>query len=143
MRLIAARQVVLLYDNGVGYLFYHGNVYVRSMSSDFGDVPTPQPESYRPIWALIDPNSMSQGPPVPYDLDVWPIQASRPDRVLWNSWRKQLGAALFGMPLWNTEDLLREYAFSSFSLSTTNPGHVIRSRFVPDRLSSLQVKIRA
>jgi len=57
------------------------------------------------------------------DLNLWPIQASFPDPVRWKAWRKQLRGALYGMPLWNTEDLVKGYVFSLFSLSAPNPEH--------------------
>ena len=33
---------------------------------------------------------------------------------------------LLGMPLWNMEELMKGYAFSLFSLSATDLGHVVR-----------------
>ena len=142
-RLLVAEQVVLLYDNINAYLFYHGTVYFQLVNDGFGPLPEPNPASYRPVWALMDVDPNDRDPYISGDLDMWPIQVSPPNPVRWRNWSKQLGAALFGMPLWSPEDLVKGYAFSLFSLPSTNPGHVVRWGSSADSLSSSQIKICA
>jgi len=106
-RLLVARQVVLLVDNTEAYLFYHGTVYYRSTPVGRQGLPIPTPKSYRPVWALMDVDHGDTNPFVSGNLEMWPIQVSSPNPGRWNKWRKQLGAALLGMPLWNTQDLMK------------------------------------
>jgi len=126
VRLISARQVVLLCDHFVVYLFYRGKVYSQSGVSCFDGLPTRQQARYCPIWALIDVDFQEQGPSIRRSSNIWPIQASPPGPARWRSWSKQNGAPLLGMPLWNTEELVEGYVFGMFSLSAINPGHAIR-----------------
>ena len=128
-RLISAHQVVLVYAASNSYLFYRGQVYSRSTSC-FQDLPT-RPQRCH-IWALIDLDDQAQEPAIHTSFNIWPILAASPNPVRWKSWGKQYGAAVLGMPLWNMEELMEGYAFNLFSLSTTEPGYVIQSRFVAD-----------
>ena len=124
-RLISAGQVVLLCDSSDVYLFFHGQVYGRSTQSGFGDLPKRRGK-YCPVWALIDVDFKDRGAPLDSTSNAWPIQASSPNPIRWKSWRKQYGAAELGMPLWNKKELMAGYAFSLFSLSAIDPGHVVR-----------------
>jgi hypothetical protein len=123
VRLISARQVVLLWDSSRAYLFYRGQVYFRSTVFGFEDLPEHQRTPYCPIWALIDMDYQYQGPPITGSSNIWPIQASSPDPVRWKHWRKQNRAALLGLPPWNMEELMEGYVFSLFAIE---PGHVAR-----------------
>lgn len=125
-RLISARQVVLAYDGTRLRLFYQGQVYSRPAAYDFDNLPQGPDTEYCPIWMLIDVDNQNQEPPIPTGLEVWPIQASSPNPLQWKSWRKQYNAALWGMPLWDLEELMEGYVFSLFSLSAIDPGHVVR-----------------
>jgi len=126
IRLLSAGQVVLLCDNNDIWLFYRGKVYFRPVDSGFRFLPHKGP--YRPIWALIDVDYTDRGPPFQRSSDVWPIQASSPNPARWKSWRKQNQAALWGMPLWEVEDLLQGYASSLSTLTTIDTGrrHLVR-----------------
>jgi hypothetical protein len=125
-RLISARQVVLLCDNGMVYLFYCGKVYSQQTESGFQGLPRRQRTRYCPIWALIDVGFGDQGPPVSLSSNMWPIQTTSPNPRRYKSWRKQNGAALLGMRIWEMEELIEGYVFSLFSHSAIGPGHVVR-----------------
>ena len=123
VRLISARQVILLCDNPDVYLFYCGQVYYRSGESGFKDLPQHQGTSYYPIWTLVD---VFQPPPITSNLNIWPIQTTSLNPILWDRWSKQLGAAMLGMPLWDVEELIEGYVFSLFPFPVINPGCIIR-----------------
>ena len=110
-RLISTRQVVVLCDNRRSYLFYAGTVYSRSAEFGFMNLPERQATRYFPVWALIDVDFENRGPNLA-STNVWPIQASCPNPVLWHAWRKQHRAALLGMPLWSMEELMAGYVFT-------------------------------
>jgi len=124
-RLISAGQVVLLCGSLKIYLFYQGRVYMRLTQFGIESLPKRRGK-YCPVWALIDVDFNDRGPPLSSTSNVWPIQASSPNPIRWKSWRKQYGAAELGMPLWNKKELMAGYAFSLFSLSAIDPGHVVR-----------------
>ena len=113
VRLIAAKQVVVLYDNDVAWLFYDGKVY-RSLSQAFRDLPKYR-KGYFPVWALIDMDLKTE-PPLSKNKDVWPIQAASPDPKRWKSWVKYYEPRQLGMPLWTEADLVEGYVLSLFSL---------------------------
>ena len=96
--LLSARQVVLLCDSSVVFLFYRCQVYSRSLKSGFDDLPTRLGTSYCPVWALIDTDDNDRGPPFTSHSNIWPIQTSSPNSVRWKSWSKQNRAATLGMP---------------------------------------------
>jgi hypothetical protein len=125
-RLISARQVVLLYGVSGIRLFFKGRVYSRPAVYGFGSLPRRPGAQYSPIWMLTDIDNKSEALPFPTGLKVWPIQASSPNPARWKVWQKQYGAALWGMPLWDMKELMEGYAFSLFSLSTIDPGHVVQ-----------------
>ena len=105
-RLLSLRQVVLLCDNLVVYLFYRGKVYTRSAEIGPGNLPT-KDSGYCPVWGLIDVDYMNEEPSssITSNSNVWPIQASLPDPLRWRSWRTQNNAAslTLDMPLWKKE----------------------------------------
>jgi len=113
--LISARQVVLLCTGIDNYLFYCGQVYVKSALDGFRDLPERQNTRYFPIWTLIDVDYQKSNPPLGGSSGVWPIQASPPDPVRWDCWLKRNNAALLGMPVWSMRELVKGYAFISFS----------------------------
>lgn len=115
VQLISAYQAVLLSGNSKAWLFFQGKVYTRTGDSRFETLP--RHEDMRPVWALIDMDLKHDGPPLPESFDVWPIQASSPKPIRWMAWCKQWDAALYGMPLWEEDDLVKGYAFSLFSFS--------------------------
>ena len=123
-RLISLHQVVLLCGPSIAHLFYRGQVYSRSTESCFVNLPTCEDSPYCPIWALVDMDLRKQEPPFVKNINFWPIQTASPDNFRWATWRKQFGAALLGMPLWDMKELMEGYVFSSFSLSVIDPGHV-------------------
>ena len=137
VRLISARQVVLICDEYKTHLFYCGQVYSRSAGSGLEDLPECLQTQYFPIWALIDVDYQKQGPPFSRRSNIWPVQASSPNPVRWDAWRKQSQAYVLGMPLWNKEELVKGYVFSMFSLPAIDPGHAARWRFVADCPSPL------
>ena len=138
-RLIQAGQVVLLCDASRTHLFYKGQAYSRSTVPNFDNLPMHLKMPYYPIWALIDVDHKSTEPPISTTRSVWPIQTSSPNPTQWKSWRKQYGAALLGLPLWDTEELMQGCVLSLFSLSAIDPGHGVRQESVTDRpLSSPQ-----
>ena len=107
-RLISARQVVIFGNRNVLHLFYHGKVY-RKMQF-LQDLPTLfRNEREQPAWALIDGDGMAE---VPFSMDtpIWPILATSPQPIRWQSWGKQLNAYMWGMPKWNFEELVAWYA---------------------------------
>jgi hypothetical protein len=124
-RLVSARQVVLSCDNFEIRLFYQGRVYSRSAMYGFGDLPEHQKTWYCPIWALIDMDFCHHGPPITGRSNVWPIQASPTDPILWKAWHKQYKAALWGMPLWDMKELMEGCVFRLFPLFAINPGHTV------------------
>jgi len=115
-QLLSARQVVLLCDNNDVWLFFRGKVYFRPVDSGFRYLP--RREAYCPIWALIDVDLKDGGAPFQRSSNIWPIQTSSPRPARWKSWRKQYQAALWGMPLWEIEDLMQGYAFRSSTLTS-------------------------
>lgn len=122
VRLISARQVVLLYDNSKVYLFYCGKVYTRPKGTGFSGIPLLHKRlKFYPIWTLIDVDFEGQGPPITRSSNIWPIQASPPNHLLW-SWRSERWAGVLGMPRWNTEELIEGYVFP---LSAVDSGHVV------------------
>jgi len=123
--LLSAHQAAILCDNDFIYLFYHGKVYSRPAVSAFKNAPRHKTSPYYPIWTLIDMDFRDREAPVDDDLNIWPVQASPPNPIRWKSWRKQLGGALLGMPLWNREDLVHGYVLNLFSPFTINPGRVV------------------
>ena len=94
--LLSARQVVLLCDSSVVFVFYHCQVYSRSLKSGFDDLPTRLGTSYSPVWALIDTDDNDRGPPFTSHSNIWPIQTSSPNSVRWKSRSKQNKAATLG-----------------------------------------------
>jgi len=114
VRLISARQVVLLLDTKQVTLFYDGKAYYRSALEGFIHVPKPAGENDYPAWALIDMDNLNAGPTLDTTSEVWPIQASSLKPVQWKSWSKQFHAAEWGMPLWTNGEL----AYGSFGLSS-------------------------
>ena len=72
-RLLSLRQVVLLCDNLIAYLFYRGKVYFRSAEISLGSLPTKDP-GYCPVWGLIDVEYTKEEPPssITNNLRVWP-----------------------------------------------------------------------
>ena len=138
-QLLSAHQVVLYYSLERTILFYRGEVYTRSAQSGFRDLPYHPGISYCPVWTFIDMDYSNTPPPMARESRIWPIQASSPRPSRWESWRKQTGAALLGMPLWNMEELVKGYAFALFPLFATDPGHAVLWRFVADRPPPLQL----
>ena len=119
VRLIATRQVVLLCDNSNAYLFYSGQVYRHPMgNSVFWNLPTHKNIPYCPILTLIDVDYDNMGPPMSSSSNIWPIQASSPNRIQWRSWAKQNKAIVLGMPLWSIDELTEGYVCSPFLPST-------------------------
>jgi len=114
-RLISANQVVLLCDFPDVYLFFHGRVYTRS-SWPF-NLPKRRKMPYWPVWTLIDMGCDGAAPPLSGSPNVWPIHTTSRNADQWKGWRKQYGATLLGMPLWDEEELVRGYVLSSLSLS--------------------------
>ena len=129
-RLISLKQVVLLRSSDSGLLFYHGQVYSRPAANSFTDLPIGHmnlPEDwYFPIWTLLDVDGSQAAPFITRGMNVWPIQASSPQPNRYASWRKQTGAALLGMPLWNMRELMEGYVFN-FPVLATSMGFVIDS----------------
>jgi hypothetical protein len=102
VRLISASQIILLCGPTSAFLFYSGTVYRRQTTADLSDLPERE-GGYRPLWTLIDLDSVKQGQP----LDLIQISGrSRHALDQWELWSKQCRAALFGLPLWNTEELM-------------------------------------
>ena len=126
VRLLSHDQVVLLRGNNTTLLFYHGQVYSRSVRDGLKNLPHsqkgfPEGQGYLPVWGLVDRNSDKYGPDPSPRSNTWVIQACSPQPDRYESWRKHTGAALLGMPLWNLRELMAGYVFS-FSC----PGHVDR-----------------
>ena len=113
--LISANQVVVLCDSSEAHLFYRGEVYFRPAKAGFKGLPR-KDEGYYPVWTLIDVDYRNEGPDIPTDSRIWPIQTTSPNLNRWKGWSKQNGATLLGMPMWNVEELMKGYAFSLFSL---------------------------
>ena len=103
-RLISAKQVVLLFAKSTLYLFFCGKVY-EQLSCRFRGLPTRQKVRF-PIWALIDADTLSQPSLIDHSDDIWPVQASSPQPIRWKAWKKQFGAVLIGMPVWNMRELM-------------------------------------
>ena len=116
VRLISDGQVVVLCDSFNVNLFYGDQVYRQAMSSNFRGLPERKGVRYHPIWALIDVDYDNRGPPMSSATNIWPVQASSPKPIRWKAWRKQNKAGLFGIPLWNTEELTKGCAFGLFFL---------------------------
>jgi len=103
---------VLLCDDVYVYLFYRGMAYYQQTSLGFVGLPVHREHPARAPWTPIDVDYQTHGPPI--RSGVWPIQASSPKPIQWKLWLKQFGGALWGMPLWSLEELIRGYALSSF-----------------------------
>ena len=111
-RLISAEQVVVLSAEDTIFLFYGGTVYKRS-PVHFSELPTCKRKERWPIWTLIDADG-DCGPPINSWDNIWPIQVSSPHPTRWKGWRKQRGAAIFGMCLWDEEELMEGYVKAAF-----------------------------
>ena len=131
-RLISERQVIVLCDNSEIYLFYQGKVYFRPETSGFEGLPEHQQTRYCPIWALIDVDYKGRESSITRRVNIWPIQASPSNPILWKAWLKQQEGALLGLPPWNMEDLMEGYVFSLISFSAVDPGSLARWRFIAD-----------
>ena len=102
-------------------------MYIRLMTSGFDNyLPKHPTERYCPIWALIHMDYSDQGPPITGQSNIWPIQMSSPSPIRWKSWQKRNKAALWGIPLWNEEELTRGYVFDSL------PRHRSRCKIRPE-----------
>lgn len=112
VRLITAQQVVVLCDERNIHLFFGGQVYSRPTALGFEDLPNRRTNTYS-LWALIDVDHRTQGPPLSRTSNVWPVQASFPDPQRWRLWVKQFRGVEWGMPLWNPEELVEGYAQAS------------------------------
>ena len=132
VRLISAREVVILCSDKKVRLFYRGKVYSRPVSHNFEDLPSRQKTRYCRIWTLIDADEESGELFIPRDANIWPLLACSPKSSRWTSWFKQYGASLLGMPLWTVEELLAGYVFDLFFLSAIDSGYVVRQRFAAD-----------
>ena len=127
--LISAHQVVLFCNPIHMILFFCGRVYIRLMTSGFDNyLPKHSTERYCPIWALIDMNYNDQGPSITGQSNIWPIQMSSPSPIRWKSWQKRNKVALWGMPLWNEEELTRGYVFGSLPRHRSRSCHSMRVR---------------
>jgi hypothetical protein len=124
-RLISARQVVLLHNISKVYLFYRGQVYSRLEVSGLKNLPKRLETGYYPLWLLIDVDTRGQEPIIPGGPELWPIQACSPNHLQWKPWKKQFGAAEWGMPLWDMEELMEGYVSGLFPLPTIDPSHVV------------------
>ena len=114
VRLISARQVVLLHTGLKVALFYAGQAYYRSATDAFLYVPRREGKNNHPVWALIDMDFLRSEPPLDGTSQVWPIQASTLNPVRWRNWSKQFNAANWGMPLWTMEELVLGCVLQSF-----------------------------
>jgi hypothetical protein len=125
-QLISAGQVVLLCNASEIYLFYCGQVYSRLTVSSFYELPKRKGTRYCPIWTLIDADFKNEGPPLTHESNTWPIHAAPPNPIQWKAWQKQYQSALWGMPLWDMEELIEGYVPGLFPISAIDPGHVVR-----------------
>ena len=114
VRLISARQVVLLHTGLKVTLFYAGQAYYRSATDAFLYVPRREGKNNHPVWALIDMDFLRSEPPLDGTSQVWPIQASTLNPVRWGNWSKRFNAANWGMPLWTMEELVLGCVLQSF-----------------------------
>ena len=117
VRLISARQVVILCDATDTYLFYRGEVYNRRTVDGFSGLPRFRGE-YCPVWALLD-GDFKGGPPITTTSNIWPIHTTSPNPERWKAWSKQNMAAVLGMPLWNMEELIEGYVACPIFLPPT------------------------
>ena len=117
--------VVLLHSISEVYLFYRGQVYSRLEVSGLRNLPERMETRYYPLRLLIDADTRGQEPIIPGRSELWPIQACSPKHLQWKQWKKQFGAAEWGMPLWDMEELMEGYVSGLFPLPTTDPGHVV------------------
>ena len=108
--LLSKNQVVLLRDDRGVWLFYQDNVFSQPAKSGFKYLP--QKPGYCPMWALIDVNDQDSGIAFHLGSNIWPIHVSPPDPIRWRSWHKQSKTALWGMPLWEIEELVEGYVLS-------------------------------
>ena len=114
VRLMAADQVVLLYQASGLHLFYHGELYFRSDTSGFSYLPECRTKYL--IWTLVDADFTEEGPPFCLESNIWPIQASSANPRTFAMWVEQYEAPTLGMPLWNMKELIEGCVFSWFSL---------------------------
>ena len=112
-RLIAARQVVLLYDSTSIRLFYQGQVYERKAADGCRGLPM-NTQEYWPVWTLVDVDT-GTGPKFEKTDVIWAIQPSSPNPDRWKRWAKQFNAPVLGAALWNADELTKGYALSLFS----------------------------
>ena len=73
------------------------------------------------MWASINPDSAKEGVALDPEFMIWPIQASSPGPERWKHWVKHFNGHVWGMPLWEIEELNKGY------VSLCN--HVIRREF--------------
>ena len=61
------------------------------------------------VWTLIDGDGMTDAP-FGMNVSIWPILATSPQPIRWRSWYSQIDAAMWGMPKWNFDELMKWYA---------------------------------
>lgn len=123
VRLITARQVVLLCGGDQVFLFYHGEVYRRSMPFGLSYLPRHREGRSWPIWTLIDMEKGSS--PTGNSSNIWPVQVTSPNFCNWKGWFKQWDGTMLGMPKWNVEELMEWCVSGSFFLPVVNPSHIV------------------
>ena len=131
-RLIQAGQVVLLCDASRTHLFYKGQAYSRSTVPNFDNFPIHLKMPYYPVWALTYVGHGNTESPISATRSIWPVQTPPLNPTRWKSWRRQNGAALLGMPIWDMKELMKGYVFSLFSLSAIDPSHGVQLGFIAD-----------
>ncbi|TFK70412.1 hypothetical protein BDN72DRAFT_958786 [Pluteus cervinus] len=106
--LIASRQTVAFHSGNKTRLFHGGCVYV------IDDSPTRFFElSSASIWCLIDVGSQPEPPPIylvhlaNFGGNIFPVQAAYPNAVRYGHWVRQRSARMWGMPLWDDEELMQ------------------------------------
>ena len=105
-QLILAKQAVLLVFPTQLYLFYCGKAYYRN-DLDFNTIPLRGIRGR--MWALINSDSKKEGVVLDVGFRIWPIQASSPRPERWKSWITQFNGNLWGMPLWEMDELNKGY----------------------------------
>lgn len=108
--LLARGDDILFYIPGRFLLFRGDQVHKSSHITVVPKSTASTPGSQ--TWCLIDPDGPLETPPrVLFEGGrLFPIQACSPNREKIQGWFKQRRPIVYGMPLWNRQDLLAGYA---------------------------------
>ncbi|KAG6820340.1 hypothetical protein H0H93_002000 [Arthromyces matolae] len=108
VQLLRRHQHVVFYIRGIAYLFSpqeDGYDIYKVYPNEHPELPPCELNAF--VWSLIEVLPTQSVPPLLVSLQQsFPIMAPSPNGALYRDWKKQREARLWGMPLWNHDELL-------------------------------------